>query len=65
MQGLAAVGAVVEGFAPPYASCAPAYEQDEEGGRGWRDWFGWGDNDDEPPRDPAREAEAQPVPEED
>jgi len=55
--------AFVEGFAPPHTPCAPAYEPEEESSRGWRDWFGWGD-DDEAPRDPAREAEAQPVPEE-
>lgn len=50
--------AFVEGFAPPARDChyyAPdPYEQDE-GGRGWRDWFGWGD-DDENERDAARRA---------
>ena len=45
--------AFVEGFAPPFQDCYyhepdPYYEEE---GRGWRDWFGWGDG-----RDPAERA---------
>ena len=50
--------AFVEGFAPPSRGCyqyeSDPYYQDQEG-RGWRDWFGWGD-DDEDDRDDARRA---------
>ncbi|MDQ3228777.1 MAG: penicillin-binding transpeptidase domain-containing protein, partial [Pseudomonadota bacterium] len=53
--------AFVAGFAPPHQPCVyadpdPYYEnrQQEESG-GWREWFGWGNNN-EPPRDPATQA---------
>jgi len=42
--------AFVAGYAPRYQSCS-YYEQDPyyegESGRSWRDWFGWGDDDDD------------------
>ncbi len=44
--------AFVAGFAPPYTPCVAAPPPQEESG-GWRDWFGWGN--DEAPRDPATE----------
>ncbi len=52
--------AFVAGFAPPYTPCVAAPPPQEESG-GWRDWFGWGN--DEAPRDPATEPESpQPEP---
>ena len=42
--------AFVAGFVPPHQGCSyyesDPYYQDEDG-RGWRDWFGWGDDEDE------------------
>ena len=42
--------AFVAGFVPPYQGCS-YYEPDpyyqDESGRSWRDWFGWGDDRDE------------------
>jgi penicillin-binding protein 1B len=55
--------AFVAGFAPPYTPCVAAPPPQEESG-GWRDWFGWGN--DEAARDPASEPqspEPEPVPE--
>ncbi len=55
--------AFVAGFAPPYTPCVAAPPPQEESG-GWRDWFGWGN--DEAPRDPATEPqtpEPEPAPE--
>ena len=49
--------AFVAGFAPAYQRCVyadpdPYQQQGEDGERGgWREWFGWGDE--EAPRDPA------------
>ena len=49
--------AFVAGFVPPYRSCSyyepDPYYQDERG-RSWRDWFGWGDDDED--QDEARRA---------
>ena len=42
--------AFVAGFAPPYAPC-PAPEPVAEEGGGWREWFGFGKKDEEPPRE--------------
>ena len=60
--------AFVAGFAPPYTPCVAAPPPQEESG-GWRDWFGWGNE--ERPRDPATQPETpqpgapdqEPVPE--
>ena len=55
--------AFVAGFAPAYTPCVAAPPPQEESG-GWRDWFGWGN--DEAPRDPATEPqtpEPEPAPE--
>ena len=46
--------AFVEGFVPPHQGCSyyepdPYYESQER--RGWRDWFGWGDDDREEEQD--------------
>jgi penicillin-binding protein 1B len=47
--------AFATGFAPPYQPCTydDPYREQQEEGRSWRDWFGFGDDDDEPSRDPA------------
>jgi penicillin-binding protein 1B len=50
--------AFVAGFAPPYAPCVAPPPPEEEGG-GWRDWFGWGRDEQPPPAD----STAQPQPE--
>lgn len=47
--------AFVAGFAPPYTPCVAAPPAEEEGG-GWRDWFGWGDKDEQPAPPPEPEA---------
>jgi penicillin-binding protein 1B len=48
--------AFVAGFAPQYTPC-PAEPVAEEGeGGGWRDWFGFGKDDDDKQREPAQPA---------
>ena len=53
--------AFVAGFAPPYTPCVAAPPAEEEGG-GWRDWFGWGDKDEQsaPPQPEPEAAPEQP-----
>lgn len=51
--------AYVAGFAPAYAPC-PAPEPVEEESGGWREWFGFGRKDDEPPREEAPPQETPP-----
>ena len=46
--------AFVAGFAPPYSPC-PAPEPVEPESGGWRDWFGFGDRDDEPEPPPQQQ----------
>ena len=53
--------AFVAGFAPRYTPCVAAPPAEEQEGGGWRDWFGWGN--DEAPRDPATQPQTpQPEP---
>lgn len=57
--------AFVAGFAPRYQACVyaspdPYGPREEEQSGGWRDWFGWGD--DEAPRDPAARPQSAPEP---
>ena len=51
--------AFVAGFAPPHTPCLSAPPQEQEQDGGWRDWFGWGEDD--APRDPATQTEPQPA----
>ena len=51
--------AFVAGFAPPYAPCV-APPQEEESSGGWRDWFGWGR--DEQPQEQAPQPQQPPQP---
>lgn len=55
--------AFVAGYAPAYQPCAIAAPQEEQSG-GWREWFGWGkDEQRPPPQDPAGQAPPPPPPE--
>ena len=50
---------------PSKSPCTAQAQQEEEGGRNWRDWFGFGrgdkDNEQPPPQQPPQpEPEAQP-----
>lgn len=45
--------AFVAGYAPPYQPCTLAPTEDTSGG--WRDWFGWGDEEEPAPEPPAPE----------
>lgn len=55
--------AFVAGYAPAYQPCAIAAPQEEQSG-GWREWFGWGKDEQRPPQDPAPPApQPSPVPE--
>jgi penicillin-binding protein 1B len=50
--------AFVAGFAPPYAPCVAAPPPEEESG-GWRDWFGWG-RDEQQQNNPDAQPQAEP-----
>lgn len=55
--------AFVAGYAPAYQPCAIAAPEEEQSG-GWREWFGWGkDEQRPPPQDPAGQAPPPPPPE--
>jgi penicillin-binding protein 1B len=53
--------AFVAGYAPAYQPCAIAAPQQAQSG-GWREWFGWGKDDESRPQEPAVPP-AQPSPE--
>ena len=55
--------AFVAGFQPPYSACEIQQQAEEKSG-GWRDWFGFGKDDDQPQAEQPQQPQQPPQPQE-
>ena len=55
--------AFVSGFQPPYSACEIQQQAEEKSG-GWRDWFGFGKDDDQPQAEQPQQPQQPPQPQE-